>query len=199
MGNTNDIRVIRTKRLLMNAFAELLEEKDFAEISVKDIVEKAEVARTTFYRNYLDKEDFVEKIKKELLEGVFIACEKERMPDRLTSEKYYQKFFEYFYKNRIFFNSFINSGKWSEFSEDFFEQGVAAYQEMIGEYNLNEGIPGDILIHYIIAAHTGVVQYWLKKNCPYSVEDMAKILTRITVDGPLKIAGLRAAQLKLPK
>jgi len=45
-----------TKHYIVEALGILLESKDFADISVKEIVEKAGVGRATFYRNFQDKE-----------------------------------------------------------------------------------------------------------------------------------------------
>lgn len=50
-----DPRVKRTRRLLQNAFAELLAAKDFDDITVQDITDRAEVNRATFYAHFEDK------------------------------------------------------------------------------------------------------------------------------------------------
>ena len=50
--NKTDLRVIKTKETMHNALIELLHEKPFDEISAKDVIEKARVNRTTFYRYY---------------------------------------------------------------------------------------------------------------------------------------------------
>lgn len=50
--NKTDLRVIKTKEAMHNALIELLHNKPFNEISAKDVIEKARVNRTTFYRYY---------------------------------------------------------------------------------------------------------------------------------------------------
>lgn len=50
-----DPRVKRTRKLLQQAFRELLAEKDFAALTVQDITERAEVNRATFYAHFEDK------------------------------------------------------------------------------------------------------------------------------------------------
>lgn len=50
-----DPRVKRTRNLLVQAFVELLAEKDFQLITVQDISERATVNRTTFYLHFPDK------------------------------------------------------------------------------------------------------------------------------------------------
>jgi AcrR family transcriptional regulator len=50
-----DPRIRRTRQLLQEALAGLLEGRDFEELSVQDIAEAATVNRATFYDHYADK------------------------------------------------------------------------------------------------------------------------------------------------
>ena len=46
---TEDLRVLRTHTLLLRALSDLLQEKPFDEIRVKDLCQRAMVHRSTFY------------------------------------------------------------------------------------------------------------------------------------------------------
>ncbi len=61
-----DLRVVRTKTAIRNAFVELIEEKGFDAITVKDITTKANINRGTFYAHYQDKFDLMTKCQKKL-------------------------------------------------------------------------------------------------------------------------------------
>ncbi|MGN1328746.1 MAG: TetR/AcrR family transcriptional regulator [Eubacterium sp.] len=50
-----DLRIERTYKLLTDALTELLAEKDFEDITVSEICEKAMVRRATFYKHFGDK------------------------------------------------------------------------------------------------------------------------------------------------
>ncbi|MCI0550259.1 MAG: TetR/AcrR family transcriptional regulator [Anaerolineae bacterium] len=54
-----DRRIRRTRQLLRDSFLELLKEKRYEDISVQDISARADVARSTFYVHYMDKEDLL--------------------------------------------------------------------------------------------------------------------------------------------
>ncbi|PUA36497.1 TetR family transcriptional regulator [Paenibacillus elgii] len=58
--NETDPRVIRTRRLLQDAFTSLIQEKDFESITVRDITERATVNRATFYAHFADKFEILE-------------------------------------------------------------------------------------------------------------------------------------------
>lgn len=57
--NTDSDRVLITKRAIFQALCDLLDEGDFTKITVGDILARAGVSRTTFYRCFADKYDVV--------------------------------------------------------------------------------------------------------------------------------------------
>jgi len=88
----NDPRILRTRQLIVDAFISLTSEKDFNQITVRDIAEKATINRATFYAHFEDKFEllhstitntFTDKLKKrinnhggfneEVLENIFLA------------------------------------------------------------------------------------------------------------------------------
>ena len=62
MENKQDLRVIKTKNNIKSSFIQLLREKDFNEITVQDILDKALINRKTFYNHYQDKYDLAEQL-----------------------------------------------------------------------------------------------------------------------------------------
>ncbi|WP_411681292.1 TetR/AcrR family transcriptional regulator [Clostridium thailandense] len=75
--NEKDPRAVRTKNLIKESFAKLLEEKDFKYITIKDITTKATINRATFYAHYLDK--YI------LLEELIIDRFEEMLPIKISS------------------------------------------------------------------------------------------------------------------
>lgn len=59
MKDKHDRRSQRTRRLVGEAFAQLLREKGYNAISVRDIIERANIGRSTFYSHYHDKDDLL--------------------------------------------------------------------------------------------------------------------------------------------
>ena len=54
-SQSKDIRIQRTRKFLIQALTDLLVEKTFDEIRVKDICQRAGVHRSTFYDHFEDK------------------------------------------------------------------------------------------------------------------------------------------------
>jgi AcrR family transcriptional regulator len=53
----NDRRTARTRRALSDALVELILEKRFDSITVQNVIDRADVGRSTFYAHFDDKED----------------------------------------------------------------------------------------------------------------------------------------------
>ena len=56
-----DRRTNRTRRSLSSALVKLVEEKRFDDITVQDVIDRADVGRSTFYSHFRDKEDLFQK------------------------------------------------------------------------------------------------------------------------------------------
>ena len=56
--NKEDLRVIRTKKALADAFMQMLNEKPLDEITINELCDVAGIRRATFYKHYSDKFDF---------------------------------------------------------------------------------------------------------------------------------------------
>src|SRR5215211_53883 len=54
-----DRRSKRTRQLVSSALVDLMLEKQFDAITVQDILDRANVGRSTFYAHYTDKEDLL--------------------------------------------------------------------------------------------------------------------------------------------
>lgn len=59
MKDRTDRRVRRTRRLLHRALIELMLERDYDRITVRDILARSDVGRSTFYAHFRDKDDLL--------------------------------------------------------------------------------------------------------------------------------------------
>lgn len=60
--NSTDLRVVKTEQQIEIAFLALLADKSYRAITVQDILDKALINRSTFYRHYSSKDALAEKL-----------------------------------------------------------------------------------------------------------------------------------------
>lgn len=62
-----DLRIEKTKKCIINAFIELRSKKELEKITVKELCEKAQINKSTFYTHYHDIYDLSEQLEDELV------------------------------------------------------------------------------------------------------------------------------------
>nr|WP_314465368.1 TetR/AcrR family transcriptional regulator [uncultured Clostridium sp.] len=67
MGNKEDLRTLKSRRLIKNTFLELIKEKGYQHITVMDISRRALINRKTFYFHYETIENLYEEMTNEYL------------------------------------------------------------------------------------------------------------------------------------
>ena len=66
----HDLRYIKTERAIRKTFHELLQEKDISRITVKELTERAEINKTTFYAHYETLPDLINTLEMENIDNI---------------------------------------------------------------------------------------------------------------------------------
>ena len=66
-----DRRQLKTRKAVFDAFEKLISEKKDADITVKDIIDAADIGRTTFYAHFKTKESVLEELCADLFDHIF--------------------------------------------------------------------------------------------------------------------------------
>ena len=86
MEKKEDRRIAMTKRLLKAALIELLKEQDIYHISIRELCERADVNRTTFYKYYGSQFDLLTDMEKDMLDFIAKAIERhETEPEKIIT------------------------------------------------------------------------------------------------------------------
>lgn len=93
MANKEDLRVIKTKFALTNAFYNMLECYSLDDITVNQLCESAGVRRATFYKHFNDKNDFIIYLIKDMRDK-FDNEKWNRDENPLITKEYYLRYAE---------------------------------------------------------------------------------------------------------
>lgn len=201
--NHKDLRVIRTKESIRDALVELMEEKGFEAITVKDITTRAKINRGTFYAHYQDKFDLMAKCEEEIMLEMSRMA-KQKFPSIIASLgtdsptdtplSIAVSIFEYLNENCRFMKAVLGPNGDLSFQTRLKE---FMWKTMFGNHpnalvkEENLLVPAEYLASYVASAHIGVIQQWLNSGRNESPEEMAKILSTITINGPFYAAGFK--------
>jgi AcrR family transcriptional regulator len=193
-----DRRIHRTRRLIRDAFSELMEEKGFEAITVTDITKKADINRGTFYLHYQDKYDLLEQSEDEILNeiqeitiSVFQTIDLSNFPVTDKPFPFVIKVFEYFQENAMFLKAILGPKGTLSFRlklKEVFLKNLSFIQKHKQKSVL---VPEEYFISYVAGAHIGVFQQWLEGGMKETPEEMALFLSKLTGMGPAYVARLR--------
>ncbi len=75
MDETKDRRIRRTRRQIRRALAQLMQQKSASEVTVKELVDLADINRSTFYLHYSDIFDLLGAVEEELFREIRAAVD----------------------------------------------------------------------------------------------------------------------------
>ena len=120
-----DARVRRTRDALGDALVELMQEKPFDSITVQDVLDRAQVGRSTFYSHFSDKDDLLMSDADEFFEGIAMALSVHGdKSDRVFPVK---EFFMHISDAKQFVDALKSSGKMHEnleLAQGHFARGI---------------------------------------------------------------------------
>lgn len=195
--SSTDRRIVRTKVAIRDALVSLIAEKGFDALSVSDITRRADINRGTFYLHYQDKFDLLDQTEAEIigdLEEIILQANDLNFSDFNSVDKplpVVVNLFEYLKENAALMHAILGLKGGMAFQnrlratvEETLKLGILA--GMRADHFL---VKSEYLVSYAISAHFGVIQTWLGKGCVESPHDMAIILSKLSLHGPLRMTG----------
>ncbi len=177
----------KTKRKIQTSFLNVLKEKHFMNITVRDITTLAEINRGTFYLHYQDKYDLIEQIEKQLLKGLELQLLRLK-PDELLQEaekgsisKLSVEMFRYIQLNAEVFRVLLgnNNQGFHRRLKTFFVNHFGEKITQNKSFFHNLDIPEDYLSSFATSAFLGLVEQWLERGLAETPDQMADMYIRI--------------------
>jgi AcrR family transcriptional regulator len=187
--NLEDLRVRRTRKLLQKALLEAASEKGFAQVTVRDITERAMVNRATFYRHYEDKYDLLAHYMKELSgyidsEGGEASPGDQSLPSLETPPPGLAKLLRHIQTHADFYRVMLSKQGDPAFCaqsfRDYIEQGYRRLLSSQADPPDPRGLPINLTVNYLLSAGIGAIVWWLENEQPYSPEQMAVWLYQLS-------------------
>ena len=180
LGKKEDARVRRTRDALGDALVALMQEKPFDSIRVQDVLDRANVGRSTFYAHYSDKDDLLMSDADEFFERLaMMLSAKGDASDRVFPVR---ELFSHIVNARQFLNALSSSGRMEanmELARGHFARGI--------ERRLAELPRGQAIAEHergaIAFAHAGallsLMKWWVDRGTKQSPAEMDELFHRI--------------------
>jgi AcrR family transcriptional regulator len=186
----SDRRSRRSRRLIVDALVGLMGEKRYDRITVQDIVDRADVGRTTFYAQFRNKDDVllgefgrVLGLLHEERTVATAACDGGPLPSL--------SLFRHVHEQRSLFVALARGQAFDEHCA-----GVRRHLRAASMVRLAPGpapgdpaVPPELVADFLAGALLGLVRWWLDQGLPQTPEEMDAIYRRLVTPGVRAAAG----------
>lgn len=193
-----DLRIRRTRKLIWEALLKLIARKGFASITVNEICELAMVHRTTFYKHYEDKYDLLRQGIIGLFDefttdialatkDVVLAHSFDTPPVQLT------RLFSHAAENQSTYKTLLSSegnNMFRELANIYIARFIFNRATDITKETHQTQMPLEIVSQFTAGATVNLLQWWLEKDMPYTPEQMAIYITKLSALGAYSALGL---------
>jgi AcrR family transcriptional regulator len=180
-------RAARTRELIKTVAAALLLENGYSALTVQAIIERAEVARGTFYIYFDDLDDIVWSLVSDTFQGFDpLAAEPAADPAVLRFNQWLN-IFEFIDQNRALMRVLLGRDGHLQFYNQLGEFLAASLRDDLVENPLDgtEGLPEETLLPLTVGALLRLITWWLSGEDDYTPRQLTAIFYRWIVRHPL--------------
>ena len=186
----DDRRSRRTRQLLGDALVELMLEKHFESITVQDILDRADIGRSTFYAHYTDKESLlisqIEQVIREL--EAYTTEAGGRHHGLLPS----LELFRHVKEQRRLMQAFV-WGRGAEILTQDFQGQVSKIIEqnirsMIGDA-VASSVPLSVVAKFVASTFLMLLRWWFDEDMQHTPEQMDAMFQKLVMPGIHELIG----------
>ncbi len=175
----NDARQVRSRNALCGALLELLQEKPFDQLTIREITARARTGYATFFRHYPTKEALLGDVASEEIANLItrtlpILVDTDSLATTLALCGYVDQ-------HRKLWRALLTGGAAAIVREEFIRQARRLVLNMALEMETTEWLPADLGVVYGTGATFDLLAWWLAQEETYAPEDIARILDRLII------------------
>ncbi len=183
-GKKIDRRVLKTKKAIRIAFTRMLAEKDIESITVKELSERADINRKTFYNYYRGVHQVLDEIESELAQTIEEEIKKlDLRRGRQDPGSLYKFLTEVLGKDREFYDALLNVGENRNLLGKVSELLHRTVSDRIRSQYQGPSWQIDFMAEYAVAGLLAVFRNWFLTGREIPEDEMAAFLGVLGMDG----------------
>ena len=181
-----DQRVRYTRMVLRQSLMELLKQKPLKDVTVKELCERAQINRATFYSHYRDCYDLLHQIEDEVLDALFqtIQTSSKQEETKEVPNLVYLSTFRFFANNRDICEMLLGEHSDQEFLDRLLEVGKACCEELWKQhYQFFDPGQTESLYNFFASGCIGLLRQWIDGGMKEPPEEIALLVERLILGG----------------
>lgn len=184
-------RVARTRKLIRQAMVELMMEKGYEKVTVQDILNRANIGRSTFYAHYRDKEDLLLRGIAEISYGPEVeASVRQHLQDLrrrgVTHTLSTTPMFTHVKNNRQLHEVMFRQNRENPLAEKgtaLLYANTKAQLEHLQRPGHQPTVPLEALTHFLTGGLMALIQWWVDSGLEYTPQQMDELFQRVAMPG----------------
>ena len=178
-----DRRSQRTRHLVTSAMAALLQEKRYEDITVRDILDRANIGSSTFYAHYFDKEDVQASLLKQVFEQLLQQLvRRSGKQEVIPSLELFQHVQQNVQQLRVLVHSRSGETFW-KVAEGTMSQMIEQSIKSTPDSKRSRSVPPPVVAHYLAGTFLTLLRWWLVADMSYSPEEMDEFFQQLALPG----------------
>ena len=185
--NRSESKYFATAACMDEAFLELLEKKDFAYITVKEICEKAGVNRSTFYLHYETVNDLLTESARYIIDKLIANMPQdtadffEKLLTRpleelhLITPEYLRPYLNFIKEHRRIFRTAVEHSSVLGMDDAYIALNRHVFTPILDRFHISPSEQKYMMPFYIHGL-IGIINEWLKEDCKDSVEHIISVM-----------------------
>ena len=179
-----DRRVVKTKRAIRNAFAELLTTREMDDITISDIAEVADINRKTFYSHYAGIHDLVAEIENEIVASFDDVLAMIDLGQTLENPyPVFARLTDIINSDMDFYTHLMRVNRNSSLINKLSETLKARMMAVIAGQSTLDGAKLELAVEYVSSGMFSAYQRWFNSERGQSIEEISSLISMITVNG----------------
>jgi AcrR family transcriptional regulator len=169
-----DRRIRKSREAIIEAFILLIAEKNFEQITINEIAERADVSRGTVYLHYTDKYDLLDQCIRthfvQLIDSCLPCGEQALFP----TEAALLYTFQYLDQHASFYAAALANKGVPAFRNRLQAVLLRGFDKQMDMSGINRKMNKGILVQFLAVAMTGMIEQLVTRATPYSAAELAE-------------------------
>ena len=184
----NESKYYNSSIKMNNALINLLDKKDFEDITVKEICQTASVNRSTFYLHYDNTYDLLKETLENLYKDFFSRYDSNLSMDRINTKssddlflitpQYLKPYLSFVQDNKkifklMYFKNEVFNGR--NMYEDWLNK---IFKPILSKFNVKNEEEQSYIMLFHLQGLIGLIMEWVKNDCKMPIDDLISVIQK---------------------
>ncbi|MCO5990096.1 TetR/AcrR family transcriptional regulator [Actinoallomurus spadix] len=175
-----DRRVRRTQQALQRALLQLMAEKGYESVTIQDIIDSADVGRSTFYNHYSNKDELLKDGFADLRSLIGQPAPNATAAANRDPLRFSLPFLRHIHEQRNLARAI--------FTQSGLRSVLRHIEELLADVVRDElpsttpgGVPREAVVRFIVSSHLACLEWWLAESpqsTPEEIDEIFRTLSR---------------------